>query len=172
MNKPINKMSVSFSAKSQNEGFARVVVSSFVAQLDPVVSDMEDIKTAVSEGVTNSIVHGYEGENGIIRIDSTLYEDGVEIMIKDFGKGIYDIDMALKPMYTSKPGDERSGLGFTVMEAFMDKLEIESVLNVGTTIKMYKKIEGEKEIQDDDKDDKEVISNSDITNILEDYFES
>ena len=140
MRKPINKMSLEFSSLSENEAFARVAVSAFVVQLDPLISDMEDIKTSVSEAVTNAIVHGYEGEEGIVRIDATLFEDGVEIIVEDNGTGIPNIEMARRPMFTSKPEEERSGLGFTVMEAFMDNLEVFSRPHVGTKIVMFKKL--------------------------------
>lgn len=140
MKKPINRMKMEFSSLSENESFARLAISAFAVQLDPVISDMEDIKTAVSEAVTNAIVHGYEGEEGIVKIEAILFEDGIEITIEDFGRGIHNIEMARRPMFTTKPEEERSGLGFTVMEAFMDNLEVFSKPHVGTKIVMYKKL--------------------------------
>jgi len=170
MQKLINKMSLTFDAISQNEALARVVISAFVAQLDPVVSDMEDIKTAVSEAVTNSIVHGYEGEVGTVHMTANLYDDGVEIIVEDYGKGISDIQTALKPMYSSKASDDRAGLGFTVMEAFMDKLEVVSTINVGTTVCMLKRIEKNEETAPPEK--KEINNFEGFNNLIEDYFEN
>lgn len=140
MKKPINQMKMEFSSISENESFARLVISAFVIQLDPVISDLEDIKTAISEAVTNAIVHGYEGEEGLVKLEARLFEDGIEVSIEDFGKGIHNIEMARRPMFTTKPEEERSGLGFTVMEAFMDNLEVFSKPHVGTRIVMYKKL--------------------------------
>ena len=135
-----NKMRLEFLAKSENEGFARVSVSAFIAQLDPTIEEIADVKTAVSEAVTNSIIHGYENyEKGIIKIESTISGREVSISITDYGKGIDDIDMAREPLYTSRPDLERSGMGFTVMESFMDSLQVESQKDKGTRIVMTKK---------------------------------
>jgi len=135
-----NKMSIEFVSKSQNEGFARVAVAAFVAQLDPTVDEINDVKTAVSEAVTNSIIHGYENrEDGIIRIEAEIEKNEVTIVIIDKGIGIDDIDQAMEPLYTSRPDLERSGMGFTVMETFMDELKVESEKGIGTKVVIKKK---------------------------------
>jgi len=135
-----NEMKLEFPSKSQNESFARSVVAAFVAQLDPTIEELAEIKTAVSEAVTNAIIHGYSCEIGNVVIVSRIFGDTVEIEVKDFGVGIADIELARQPLYTSKPELERSGMGFTVMETFMDKVEIESLPWKGTTIRMTKQI--------------------------------
>lgn len=135
---PINQMKLEFSSKSSNEAFARVVAAAFVSQIDPTVEELEDIKTAVSEAVTNAIIHGYENLSGMVRMSCDLYSNGVEISIEDEGRGIPDIDQARQPMYTSKPDMERSGMGFTVMENFMDRVEVVSEVGKGTKVLMYK----------------------------------
>lgn len=137
-----NKMKICFLNKSANEGFARVAVSAFVTQLDITVEQLADIKTAVSEAVTNSIVHGYEGMEGYINLECEIKDNTVYITITDFGRGISDIDLARKPLYTSRPELERSGMGFTVMETFMDNVEVSSSLGLGTVVKMSKKLQG------------------------------
>lgn len=135
-----NKMSIEFVSKSQNEGFARVAVAAFVAQLDPTIDEINDVKTAVSEAVTNSIIHGYENrEDGIIRIEAEITESEITIIIIDKGVGIDDIGKAMEPLYTSRPDLERSGMGFTVMETFMDNLEVESEKGIGTRVVIKKK---------------------------------
>ena len=135
-----NKMSIEFVSKSQNEGFARVAVAAFVAQLDPTIDEINDVKTAVSEAVTNSIIHGYENkEDGLIRIEAEINENEVTIVIIDKGIGIDDIGQAMEPLYTSRPDLERSGMGFTVMETFMDNLEVESEKGIGTKVVIKKK---------------------------------
>ncbi|WP_315070942.1 anti-sigma F factor [uncultured Clostridium sp.] len=135
-----NKMSIEFVSKSQNEGFARVAVAAFVAQLDPTIDEINDVKTAVSEAVTNSIIHGYENrEDGIIKIEVEINENEVTIAIIDNGIGIDDIKQAMEPLYTSRPDLERSGMGFTVMETFMDELEVESNKGIGTKVVIKKK---------------------------------
>ncbi len=126
-------------SKSQNEAFARVATAAFASQLDPTVEELADIKTAVSEAVTNSIIHGYENCEGEITIKCSMDGYGVEIEVRDEGKGIEDIEKAMQPMYTSKPELERSGMGFTVMETFMDEVEVYSEKNKGTTVLMKKK---------------------------------
>ncbi|WP_297637875.1 anti-sigma F factor [uncultured Clostridium sp.] len=137
-----NKMSIEFLSKSENEGFARVAVSAFVAQLDPTIEEITDIKTAVSEAVTNAIIHGYENrEGGRVRIDSALIGNEIEIIISDFGTGIENVEEAKEPLFTSRPDLERSGMGFTVMESFMDSLEVYSEKNKGTRVIIRKKIE-------------------------------
>ena len=135
-----NKMSIEFVSKSQNEGFARVAVAAFVAQLDPTIDEINDVKTAVSEAVTNSIIHGYENrEDGIVRIEAEISENEVTIVVIDKGIGIDDINQAMEPLYTSRPDLERSGMGFTVMETFMDNLEVESEKGIGTKVVIKKK---------------------------------
>ena len=137
-----NRMKISFLNKSANEGFARVAVSAFVTQLDITVEQLADIKTAVSEAVTNSIVHGYEGMVGYVTLECELDSDTVYITVTDFGRGISDVDLARKPLYTSRPELERSGMGFTVMETFMDNVEVSSTIGLGTVVKMSKKLQG------------------------------
>lgn len=137
---PVNRMKTEFSSKSVNEAFARVVVASFVAQADPTIDILADIRTAVSEAVTNAIIHGYEEKEGIITMECFLYNDRVEITIEDSGKGIDDIEKAKTPLYTSRPELERSGMGFTVMETFMDDLKVESVPGKGTKVHMTKQL--------------------------------
>ena len=135
-----NKMSIEFVSKSQNEGFARVAVAAFVAQLDPTIDEMNDVKTAVSEAVTNSIIHGYENrEDGIVKIEAEINKNEVTIVIIDNGVGIDDIGQAMEPLYTSRPDLERSGMGFTVMETFMDELKVESEKGIGTKVVVKKK---------------------------------
>jgi stage II sporulation protein AB (anti-sigma F factor) len=134
-----NYMILEIPGKSQNEAFARVVTAAFASQLDPTIEEIADIKTAVSEAVTNSIIHGYENSEGIIIIKCSLDERGVEIQISDEGKGIEDVEQARQPLYTSKPELERSGMGFTVMETFMDEVEVYSERSKGTVVTMRKK---------------------------------
>ncbi|MBE6054890.1 MAG: anti-sigma F factor [Clostridium sartagoforme] len=135
-----NKVSIELMSKSQNEGFARVAVAAFVSQLDPTVEELTDVKTAVSEAVTNSIIHGYENKKeGIIKIEASIIGNEITISIEDYGKGIKDIKQAMEPLYTSKPELERSGMGFTVMESFMDNLEVSSEYGKGTKVIMKKK---------------------------------
>ncbi len=133
-----NEMTIQFKAISENEAFARVVAATFVSQLNPTVSDITDIKTAVSEAVTNAIIHGYENKEGVVTLFCGYIEDKVSIIVTDKGKGIKDIEQARQPLYTSKPELERSGMGFTVMETFMDDMTVESVEGVGTKITMTK----------------------------------
>ncbi len=136
----INEMKLEFPSKSANEAFARIVAAAFVSQLDPTLEELADIKTAVSEAVTNAIIHGYENKSGIIRMNCRLFEDSIEIAVVDEGKGIENIEQARQPLYTSKPEMERSGMGFTVMESFMDSVEIISGPGKGTAVVMRKKI--------------------------------
>ena len=135
-----NKMKLEFLSKSSNEAFARITVASFASQLDPSIEEISDIKTSVSEAVTNSIIHGYEDKTGIIKIECTLFSNSIEIQISDNGKGIENIEQAKEPLYTTKPELERSGMGFTIMENFMDELKIESVVGVGTKVTLKKVI--------------------------------
>ena len=135
-----NKMSLEFIAKSENEAFARVAVAAFISQLDPTIDELSDVKTAVSEAVTNAIIHGYENEKDkMIKIETEIIGNEVIIAISDKGKGIDDIKQAMEPLYTSRPDLERSGMGFTVMETFMDELHIESEKGIGTRVVIKKK---------------------------------
>lgn len=140
MNQFNNQMTVEFDSISKNESFARVVVAAFVARLDPTMEEIADIKTAVSEAVTNSIIHGYESKDGRIRIETNIVDDIVTVIVTDYGVGIADISKAMEPMYTSKPELERSGMGFAFMEAFMDELFVESEPGKGTVVTMRKMI--------------------------------
>ncbi len=133
-----NYMSMEFSAKSVNESFARVTVSSFASQLDPTLEDITELKTAISEAVTNAIIHGYEGKDGIVKIGAKLFDYGITVTVEDNGRGIENITQARQPLYTSKPTEGRSGMGFTVMEMFMDKVEVESKPGMGTKVCMTK----------------------------------
>lgn len=134
-----NRMKVEFLAKSENESFARVSVASFIAQLDPTLEEINDVKTAVSEAVTNSIIHGYDNdENGIVSIETIIKNKEVIITVEDNGQGIEDIEEAREPLYTSKPELERSGMGFTVMETFMNSIEVFSEFGKGTKVIMKK----------------------------------
>lgn len=135
-----NEMSLEFESKSKNESFARTVVAAFAAQLDPTIEELADIKTAVSEAVTNSIIHGYVDCLGIIRLHSIISGNEIMVEVIDKGVGIENIQKAMEPLYTSRPELERSGMGFSFMEAFMDELEVESAVGVGTMIRMKKRI--------------------------------
>lgn len=141
-----NEMNLEFISKSSNEAFARITVAAFAAQLDPTIDEIADIKTAVSEAVTNCIIHGYEDSQGIVKIHCAIQDNSIIIEISDNGKGIENINIAKQPLYTSKPNLERSGMGFTIMESFMDELNVESVLNLGTKITMKKTIKKAKDI--------------------------
>ncbi len=136
-----NEMKVEFLSKPENESFARITIAAFIAQLDPTIDEVSDIKTAVSEAVTNSIIHAYDNENGIVKMSAKIFNNNLEIEVEDSGKGIEDINLAMKPLYTSKPNMERSGMGFTIMESFMDSVKVESSLGFGTRVVMKKKIE-------------------------------
>ena len=140
----INEMKLKIPGKSVNEGFARSAVAAFAAQLDPTVAEIADIKTAVSEAVTNCIVHAYRDTIGTIYIETRVLENRVfMIKIKDRGCGIADVKQAMEPLFTTAPGEERAGLGFSVMESFMDKVTVRSTLGKGTVVTLTKKI-GEK----------------------------
>ena len=138
-----NEMKLEFLSKSNNEAFARIAVAAFASQLDPTIEELSDIKTAVSEAVTNCIIHGYEDNEGIVKINSKIIGNSIIIEISDSGKGIENIEEARKPLYTSKPNLERSGMGFTIMESFMDEVKIESILGLGTKVTMKKHIKKE-----------------------------
>lgn len=135
-----NEMKLEFLSKSNNEAFARITVAAFASQLDPTIEELADIKTAVSEAVTNCIIHGYEDREGIVKIRAKILGNTLQIEISDNGKGIANIDLAREPLYTSKPKLERSGMGFTIMESFMDDVKIESIVGLGTKITMSKTI--------------------------------
>lgn len=135
-----NKMCLTFLSKSSNESFARATVGAFISQLDPTVEEIADIKTALSEGVTNAIIHGYGNSNGIIKIECEIFDNEIKILIEDKGKGIKDVKKVREPFYTESNDEERSGMGFTVMETFMDSLEVCSEENKGTTLIMSKKL--------------------------------
>lgn len=142
-----NEMKLEFLSKSSNEAFARVTVAAFAAQLDPTIEELADIKTAVSEAVTNSIIHGYENTEGIIKIVARIFANTISIEISDTGKGIENIELAKQPLYTSKGDLERSGMGFTIMESFMDEMQVESVLGLGTKVTMKKLIKKPENIE-------------------------
>ena len=138
-----NEMAMEFSALSQNESFARITVAAFIAQLDPTLDELTEIKTVVSEAVTNAIIHGYEGDpEGKIYITVTLdlEEEKVELTVRDAGIGIRDINEARQPLYTTKPELERSGMGFTIMENFMDEIYIDSSRGEGTEVRLMKNL--------------------------------
>lgn len=136
-----NEMKLEFDAVSMNEAFARVAVAAFVSELDPTLEEVSDIKTAVSEAVTNAIIHGYEGiEDGKVMILCAIEGDVLEVEVADKGRGIEDIEKAMEPLFTTKPELNRSGMGFPFMEAFMDDLEVVSAPGEGTCVRMKKKI--------------------------------
>ncbi|MFC5448014.1 anti-sigma F factor [Paenibacillus aestuarii] len=140
-----NFMTLQFASRSENEAFARVAVAAFVAQLDPTMNELTDIKTVVSEAVTNSIIHGYNNRtDGVITISTQIDDDIIHITVEDNGQGIEDLEQAKQPLYTSKPELERSGMGFTIMENFMDEVEVVTAVGIGTKIKMLKRIESKK----------------------------
>ena len=135
----LNEMKVEFLSKSSNESFARITASAFIAQLDPNIEEMSDVKTAVSEAVTNAIIHGYKNAVGVVTMMIRIFEDRcVEITILDKGAGIADVDEARTPLFTTCDGEERSGMGFTVMETFMEQVEVFSALSEGTKVVMRK----------------------------------
>ena len=140
-----NEMKVIFDARSVNESFARMAVTAFVAELNPTLDEIADIKTAVSEAVTNAIIHGYQSPEQKVEVLCKICGQEVEIIVSDKGIGICDVKKAMEPFYTTKPELERSGMGFSFMEAFMDKLEVESAPGQGTSVHMTKKI-GSKEV--------------------------
>lgn len=135
-----NEVTLQFPSQSSNEGFVRSAVACFAAQMDPTLNELEDIKTAVSEAATNAIVHAYPDSIGKVVVKARICAGGVlEITVRDHGKGIADVEQARQPMYTTG-GDERSGMGFTIMESFMDSLTVRSAAGRGTTVVMKKKI--------------------------------
>lgn len=138
--KPTNEVKLTFLSRSANEGFARTAAACFAAQLDPTLDEVNDVKTAVSEAVTNCIVHAYPDTLGLVTLRLRLFEDNsLEIVVKDSGVGIPDVEKARKPLYTTG-GEDRSGMGFTIMESFMDTLKVKSVPEKGTTVTMRRRI--------------------------------
>lgn len=138
----INRTEITFEfdSSSENESLARTVVAAFLTRLDPTLEELADVKTAVSEAVTNAIIHGYDGAPGKIKIHSWIEDNTIWIEISDQGVGIPDVSRAMEPLYTTRPEMERSGMGFAFMEAFMDELNVETKVGEGTTIRMKKKI--------------------------------
>lgn len=135
-----NEMEIRFDSRSENEGFARVSVASFLTQLNPTVEEVADVKTAVSEAVTNAIIHGYEQRVETVRIHCSIENQLFTVEISDRGKGIANVEKAMEPMFTTKPEDDRSGMGFSFMTAFMDQVEVSSEPGKGTIVKMKKTI--------------------------------
>ncbi|HJA99823.1 MAG TPA: anti-sigma F factor [Candidatus Mediterraneibacter merdavium] len=144
--KNTNEMEIRFDSRSANEGFARVAVASFLTQLNPTVEEVADVKTAVSEAVTNAIIHGYENEIHKVHIRCRIEENIFMVEVRDQGRGIENIEEAMQPMYTTKPEQDRSGMGFAFMEAFMDSVEVESEPGKGTVVRMKKAIGKGREI--------------------------
>ena len=136
-----NLMCLEFSAKSENESFARMTAAAFVASVNPTAPELAEIKTAVSEAVTNAIIHGYENCEGIVKMEGKIIGKRVEFTVTDEGWGIEDVEKARTPLYTGKPELERSGMGFSIMESFMDNVENESSPGIGTKIKMVKNLD-------------------------------
>lgn len=138
-------MELSFTADSSNESFARVSVGAFVTQLDPTLDELTEIKTVVSEAVTNAIIHGYgENNDGLVYIEVELIDGEVHLIVRDEGRGIVDLEEAREPLFTSKPELERSGMGFTIMENFMDNVEVDSEPMAGTTLTLVKRLSKQK----------------------------
>ena len=142
-----NEMRLEFLSKSNNEAFARITVAAFASQLDPTIEELADIKTAVSEAVTNAIIHGYEDREGVVKVECKMYAGSIQIEISDTGKGIENIERAREPLYTSKPNLERSGMGFTIIESFMDEVKRESILGLGTKVTMKKFIKKQEQLE-------------------------
>lgn len=140
MNQQRNEMETTFLSLAENESFARVVIAAFAVQMSPTVSEIADIKTAVSEAVTNAIVHGYEGVSGMVTLRARIDDHNLTVEVQDKGKGISNIEQAMEPFYTSHPEQERSGMGFAVMQTFMDELHVDSAPGQGTTVRMRKRI--------------------------------
>ena len=140
--KMLNQVKITFASRSVNEGFARAALAAFLVQLDPTVPQLADLKTAVSEAVTNCIVHAYPDAVGLVTLTAALYENGlVRITVTDRGIGIPDVDKAMEPLYTTGNPDERAGLGFAVMQSFMDKVKVSSTPGRGTRVTMAKRLE-------------------------------
>lgn len=139
MNQVKKEIRLEFDAISENEALARVVIAAFLTQLDPTLEELQDVKTAISEAVTNAIIHAYQEKGGRIVMSAALTGDELEVRIEDYGIGIENVQKAMEPLFTTSPETERAGMGFAFMEAFMDKLEVESTVGVGTKICMRKK---------------------------------
>lgn len=137
-----NEMKLEFDALSSNEAFARIAVAAFITPLNPTLEEISDVKTAVSEAVTNAVIHGYEGRSGKIFMSCRVENTRVHITVQDKGSGIADVRQAMEPLFTTKPEQERSGMGFSFMEAFMDELSVESEIGKGTVVTMEKNIAG------------------------------
>lgn len=135
-----NNMKLEFDSRACNEGFARVAVAAFMTQLNPTLEEVADVKTAVSEAVTNAIIHGYEGRYGTIRIRCHIEGEKLTVEVEDGGKGIHDVKLAMEPLFTTKAECDRAGMGFSFMEAFMDSLEVHSAPGQGTLVRMTKQI--------------------------------
>ena len=144
--KNTNEMEIRFDSRSENEGFARVAVAAFMTKLNPTVEEVADVKTAVSEAVTNAIIHGYEQEIKKVHIRCRIRENIFFVEVSDTGRGIENVEEAMRPMFTTRPEQDRSGMGFAFMEAFMDQVEVESEPGKGTTVKMQKAIGKGREI--------------------------
>lgn len=140
-----NAVNISFNALGENEAFARVAVASFAAKLNPTVDDLAELKTAVSEAVTNAIIHGYDSNPaGMVYISATIEDGEIDVVIRDEGRGIDNIEEAKEPLFTTKPEMERAGMGFTIMEHFTDRLEIESSSSSGTVVRFKKRLAGKR----------------------------
>lgn len=149
----MNNMKVEFEALPENEGFARVTVAAFLTPLNPTLEEIEDVKTAVSEAVTNAVIHGYKELGGTIEISCVLEKDLLKMEITDQGCGIENVEQAMEPMFTTRPDLERSGMGFSFMEAFMDCLEVESTVGQGTRVIMEKKLGNAPWVSDPDQEE-------------------
>lgn len=141
----MDRIKIEFDAVSENEGFARVCVAAFATRLDPTLEEINDIKTAVSEAVTNSVIHGYNKKGGLITLTAEIEEKTLKVIIEDSGRGIDNVKKAMEPMFTTGDDDERSGMGFTFMDVFMDGLEVWSEPGRGTRVTMFKRIGQETE---------------------------
>lgn len=141
----MDRIKIEFDAVSENEGFARVCVATFATRLDPTLEEINDIKTAVSEAVTNSVIHGYNKKGGLITLTAEIEEKTLKVIIEDSGRGIDNVKKAMEPMFTTGEDDERSGMGFTFMDVFMDGLEVWSEPGRGTRVTMFKRIGQETE---------------------------
>lgn len=153
-----NKMTIEFLSLPQNEGFARTVISAFCLDLSPTIEELSDIKTAVSEAVTNCVVHAYDKKIGIIKMSAAIDDGSLFVEITDFGKGIDDIEKAKEPFFTTKPYEERSGMGFTVMESFMDDIAVLKNEGSGIIVRMTKKIKSNKSVQNQNSGGKNALS--------------
>ena len=138
-----NHMQVFFDARSVNEKLARMLVAAFMMGMNPTLDELEDVKTAVSEAVTNCVIHGYQGKGGIVVMDAVIRDRELEIKIQDFGVGIENVEQAMEPLFTTGAENERSGMGFTFMQMFMDELDVSSKPGEGTTVTMKKRIKEE-----------------------------